>query len=248
MMSLSISQFKGLDASEILILSNSYNSNYIPIEVIKIEDYSLNFIQRIITRFNYPRYIDSFIAKKIGKEEFTLYMHSALPLSKIFMTHPQCKEFHFFDEGITYYLEHDSLESLSQYHIKEPWRISIFKDFKYVKEHIKILLRGYSGRLYDLPLWPYCYFNFKDIKYYSYSSNAFKGIPLHQKIVLDINNIKKYFTKLDHLPVISNNLVWIGQNFTGFYNMSLDTYVNAINDGFDSFLTKYSLAFKKIFF
>ena len=96
LMSLSISQFKGLDASEVLILSDHYNSNYVPIEVIKIEDYSLNFLQRMIARFNYPRYIDRVIAKKIGHEEFILYMHSALPIQKIFMTHPQCKEFHFF--------------------------------------------------------------------------------------------------------------------------------------------------------
>ena len=248
LMSLSILNHKKIDISDVIIFSDRpFDSHYLPIKVRKIEDDSLSFIYSKLSRINFPKFVDRIINNLIGEDKFIVYMQSALPLQKVFMTHPKCHGFHFFEEGTADYQGFDTLELLSTYHRYEPWRMTKIKDLRYIISHIKYLIRGFPGKFNDLPGWPYCYFNFEEVEYYCYSDYAFRGIPASRKIVLDIIKTKEYFTELRNFPCISNSVVWIGEHVISFDKIDINIYINGIKGGLSSFFKKYPGTINKIF-
>jgi hypothetical protein len=233
--SLAIIKEENINRELVLMISNRYDYPDLPIPVTNLNSKKQKSIIQKLANFNRAKYVDKFIQQNIKNDEFIVYMQLMWPNHKFWVTNPNCAGFHFFEEGMANYHQYDSLELFSEANRFIPWRLKYKKHYKIILNDIINIFRGHHDRIKNLPFWPNCYYNFKNIKYYCFSPMAFQGIPEKNKKVLQFDSIKDSFDFQTDLPDINNQLVWISDNIVRFLHLPVEQYVNAIRKGLDSY-------------
>lgn len=237
--SLAIIEHKKIDISSVIIFSENFNNCLLPIKTISLIK-SIYPYKSKLKKYNIPYYIDNYININFKDEKFVLYMQSALPNHRVFMTHKNCAGFCFFEEGFANYHKYDNLQLLSIYHHNLPWRVNLKTSLKFALSEFNKVIRGYSPRLNDLPSWPNCYANFKNVEYFCFSNFAFQGIPERKKIILSFDVLKRSDLKVNELN-LDGKTIWLSDSFIETFKLPLSSYYDALEQGLSAY---YSIANK----
>ena len=234
--SLGIIDFLKLNKDEIIVISTNYDCPSGKIRIWNINPYKGNIIQKIhhrIKHFNFGRFLDNFINKKVDNDNFIAYLPDMSLIGKLLVTNPKCKGFNFFEEGTASYIKYDNLDTLSYFFLDSPWRtrLLVFNDLRSIFRDILFILKGYNLKIFTLPRPANCYTSFKNIKFFGFSEAVFPNSLKSNKIILSFSNSKKYFSAVRNYNTLNNGYIWIGDDlatFGGKYTSS--QYINAITN------------------
>lgn len=235
LISLSIINSKKINVNDVLILSGNFNSKYLPIRPTSL--FKANAQWNIRSPFvNKVKLIDEFITNYVGLDGYHLYIQHAIDRQKIFMTHPLCKNISFIEEGFSNYFTNDTLLQFSANKRNLPWRLNFFQMISQIKKDIIDTLNGFSSKMRDLPAWAPAYFNLRDVCYYCISNQAFPGVPIEKKKIIDLKILFKNFFYDSDIPSFHNETIWIGDNLVKGYKIPVSEYIEGIRDFLNVYL------------
>lgn len=181
-----------LDKEDVLIISSKYTVTLDDYKVIPsfTEARNSTIVQKL-RYFNVPISFDNYLKPYIQGETFTAYVDLMSYFQKILVTHKQCQEFHFIEEGNSAYQSNDDLEDITWHERQHSWRSSRILDFKSIVR----IFRGFNLRLLSLPYIYSAYAYMEDTKFFSFSNNAFYNVNPDKRVLvkppLGDANIKK---------------------------------------------------------
>lgn len=239
LLSLGIILEEKISLSNVLIFSQQINFDYLPVKTQNINRMIRGNGLKNIFRQNEVILIDKYIDRVTKGSSFIIYMQSMLPIQKVFATHKSCLGIRFFEDGMANHFSNDSIDLLAVYNRNIPWRICNGKDtISFIIEDIKNLLNGFSPKFRNLPSWPTCYFNFDQVKYYTFSNKAFSGIPEKKKVHLSLERVFENFNYSIDLPDISNSTIWLSDNVVRSYRLIPENYVSIVSENLKLLIDK----------
>jgi hypothetical protein len=131
-----------LKKEDVIILTIAYK---VPIDEFKVYPifYTESAWYKKIFSPNYPKKYDSYIEKITQNSLFTAYIAWMSYYNKVLITHPNCKEFHFIEEGVSTYQTHHELSDISWSIGNKAFRVSSFFDKFFIRSLITVL-RGFN--------------------------------------------------------------------------------------------------------
>ena len=212
-----------LKKDEVLLISQKYK--------IPISDYDVipcfhearnNTIYKKLIFFNVPRSFDSYINEYLEGQDFIAYVDLMSYYQKILITHPNCRAFHFIEEGNSTYQEKDDIQDLTWDERHDDWRTYGIQ-FKSLMR----VLRGYNLKLLSVPYIYTAYAYMDNTRFYAFSSNAFYNIGESKKILLRPfvdENIKKMAGGY----ALKNETIWLDGSNTRYTGLQESYYYDAI--------------------
>ena len=219
-----------LDKEDVLLISSKYT---VPLDDYKVipsftEARNSTLVQKL-RYFNVPKSFDNYLASHIQGEVFTAYVDLMSYFQKILVTHKQCQEFHFIEEGNSTYMAFDNDKDLTwdDHTSGMTYRIN-FIDSNHIKSLLRTL-RGYNLRLISFPYNYMAYSNFKGINFFSFSNNAFYNVNPDKRVLVkppvgDVN-IKKFAG--GHF--LNEATIWLDGSNGRYTGLEESYYYDAIN-------------------
>jgi hypothetical protein len=231
-----------LDKKEVIILSNNYNVPITDYKIVKsfYEARNKTFLQKL-RYFNVPKAFDNYICEFVNEEKFIAYVDLMSYYQKILITHENCEEFHFIEEGNGTYQTRDDIDDITWIERKESFRTK-FLDLKSVLR----VIRGFNLRLLSLPYIYTAYSNMDNTKFYSLSSNAYNCVNPDKRILVKPQkedlNIKKLAGDLS----LNNECIWLDGSNARYTGLDESYYRNAIQKAIPILRTNGALG-KKVY-
>jgi hypothetical protein len=182
-----------------------------------------SFLQKI-KYFNVPKSHDQYLDIYLKGQEFTAYIDMMSYAQKALVTHNQCKEFHFIEEGNSTYQTNDDLQDISWPERKNSWRGKGVLDFK---SWVRVL-RGYNLRLLSLPYIYSAYANMVDIKFFAFSENAYYNVSSSKRILVKPPKEDPNINKLAGGHFLNNATIWLDGSNGKFTGLDESYYYKAI--------------------
>lgn len=221
---------------DVIVISSSYK---VPIEDYKVipsfvEARNKTALQKL-RYFNVPRSFDAYLDSHLQGEDFIAYIDLMSYYQKILVTHKQCQEFHFIEEGNSSYANSNDLETLTW--DKRQNKLRVNTQVSYISNllnGLKWASRGYTNRFLALPYAYDNYHNIKGIKYFTFSAKAFPLVESSQKRVLKFEN-DHGINQLSKGLSYEDALIWVdgaNERFTGldlsYYHEAIDLAINKL--------------------
>jgi hypothetical protein len=214
-----------LKKEDVLILSSTYK--------VLIDDYKVipsftearnsTLVQKL-KYFNVPKCFDSYLTPHLKGEAFTAYVDLMSYAQKILVTHKQCKEFHFIEEGNSTYQASDDLIDITWHERQENWRTSGFLDLKSIVR----ILRGYNLRLLSLPYIYSAYSNMEDTKFFAFSKNAYYNVAPDKRVVVKPPKEDANINKLAGGHFLNDSTIWLDGSNARYTGLEESYYYDAI--------------------
>lgn len=227
---LAVIQTEHLLLKDILILSISYNRDT-PIKVHNILDFvpKGNLIVKIKRKFLPQFDSDYAINYFIGDEPFVLYLAWPVYHCKFLMTHPNCKAFHFIEEGLSAYWNNMSLdEILFQRAAHQNIRSSL--SLSGIKERLidaMTVFRGYNTAIQHIPNLYFQYISDNRVHFYGFCEDSF-CLAFRNKHVMNMaESLKNY--NFEGIPSMDNSVVYISDYNTASH-MSYEDYLLELDE------------------
>jgi hypothetical protein len=222
-----------LKPTDVILISSRYK---VPVEGFHVypsfqEKYS-SIWQKLKT-FNVPVNYDRYIDEMTGGEPFVAYVDLMSYYQRIVATHRNCTQFHFLEEGNSAYQAVDDLTDITWHERSRPYR-SRGVDWKSLMR----VLRGYNLRLLAMPYIYSAYVNMDNIRFYSFSKNAFYNAPEHKKVLVKPDPNQQTIADLAGNVALSNEVVWIDGSNARYTGLSEDYYYDAIQKAIDKLKEK----------
>lgn len=212
---LAYSVIKNLELAEedVILISSNYEvplNDYVVYP--SFADQNKNLWQKLNTR-NLPKHYDRFISRITEGSPFIAFIDLMSYYQRILVTHRNCKQFHFMEEGNSCYQKFDDLTDIT-WHERQ-------MDFRTNGLCLKSLLRvirGYNLRLLSMPYIYSAYVNMKKIKFFAFSNNAFYNLPESKRVIVHPDKEDPNMLALSGNYVLDNEVIWLdGSNgrYTG---------------------------------
>ncbi len=179
-----------------------------------------------IKNYNLAKSLDRYIDGVTNGQEFIAYIELMHAYQRILITHRNCIEFHFMEEGTATYLRPDNLEFITNGAKQVGFRNKDFSDFSISLIRV---LRGSNIRLLSLPYHPQAYTYFENIKFFTFSVDGYPGIIDSKRVLLspeklDSSKIRELTNSID----INGEHIWIEESYPWVYGVSDINYINGI--------------------
>jgi hypothetical protein len=214
-----------LKREDVLILSSSYK--------VLIDDYKVipsftearnsTLIQKL-KYFNVPKSFDTYLTPHLKGEVFTAYVDLMSYAQKILVTHKQCKEFHFIEEGNSTYQASDDLIDITWHERQDSWRSSGILDLKSIVR----ILRGYNLRLLSLPYIYSAYANMELTRFFVFSENAYYNVAPDKRVVVKPPNGDANIKKLAGGHFLNDSTIWLDGSNARYTGLEESYYYDAI--------------------
>ena len=234
----SIIEHLNIQDKDALLISGNYK---VPINKFRVipsfQETHSGFIKKVKT-LNVPVHFDKYIDRATEGDEFIAYVDLMSYYQKILVTHRKCKQFHFFEEGTSAYMTEDDDKDLTweDYTGGMGYRVKYF-DRDFIRT-ITRSIRGYNLRLISLPYHYMAYVNFPNLKFYSFSGNAFYNAPLSKKILVKPDVTKSVIIEMAGGQRLENAVIWLDGSGARFTGLNEKYYYDAIQKAINSFKKK----------
>jgi len=214
-----------LNKEDVLIISSNYT---VPLDDFKVvpsftEARNSTLVQKL-RYFNVPKSFDNYLNTYLKGVKFTAYVDLMSYFQKILVTHNQCQEFHFIEEGNSAYQTNDDLEDITWHERQHAWRSSGVLDFKSI---IRIF-RGYNLRLLSLPYIYSAYAYMEDTKFFSFSNNAFYNTNPHKRVLVKPSVGDVNIKKLAGGHFLNEATIWLDGSNGRYTGLEESYYYDAI--------------------
>lgn len=192
-------------------------------------------ILKKLKTLNVPEHYDRYIYKIVDGKEFTAYVDLMSYYQKILVTHYKCKQFHFFEEGNSAYMAWDDDKDLTweDYTGGMGYRVKLF-DRVFFRSLVRVI-RGYNLRILSLPYHYMAYVNFKYIKFFSFSANAFFNAPESKKVIVKPNPFRVEITKMAGEYALQDESIWLDGSNSRYTGLDDSYYQRAIGKAISVF-------------
>lgn len=210
-------------------------------QAVSLDEYyaQQNIVKKIVNFFRYfniPQRIDRLVNAFTNNEPFMVYLPVLLLIGKSLITHPNCKGFHFIEEGTLNYYTEENLNNITTVNSKDPWRTSLLKNFKQVLKEMYMILRGYNFRLHGLPFTYSCYTGMKHVLYFGLTTESFPLAPPSQKVVIPFST-KNFEADYAQKNInLNKSIIWIGDAAVQTHGYSEKLYLEGIQKGCIEFM------------
>lgn len=224
----SVIKYLKIDKDDVLIISSSYTVPTDTYKVVKSFAEKYNSVFNKILNWNIPLSHDKYVEEAIGDEKFIAYIDLMSVYQRILITHKNCEEFHFIEEGNSAYMAEDDIDDLTWEGV---FRGITFRQKYFSKSFYQSLLRvlrGYNYRLLQLPYHYMAYVNIKNIKFYCFSNNAFYNAPNSKKIKIQPHVDDPLITYLANNLSLDNDIIWIDGSNSRYTGLPESYYHDAI--------------------
>ena len=220
---------ENLDPVDVILLTSGYKVPISQYTVIESPGFiHQNFIERLV-HINFPKYFDSQISEITKGDQFIAYIDLMSYHQRLLVTHQNCLQFHFTEEGSLSYLDNDDLSSVVHLDLNGEWRLKSWKNYRSsLMWYLSKAVRGYSKRLLFMPFNYRAYAHFANIKYYCFSSLAYPGLDSNRKVVLNIRQAKDIVQIKSHYVNLSDAIVWVDDSLVRAYPRYKKTYTEAL--------------------
>lgn len=228
MVAWSIIQHLKLTKEEVLVISAGYQVPDETYQVIpsfsKIEGKGIRKVFTLNTPKSFDRYLESFIQK----QDFIAYVDLMANFQKLLVTHPQCKGFHFFEEGNSAYMAKDDLTDLTWNSRKMKYRSSTFS--KSWWQSVMRALRGFNLRLQSIPYHYNAYTHFENLSFYCFSENAFYNAPAEKKVILKPEADQLFIQQMAKGFALEQEVIWIDGSNSRYTGIEASYYHDSITE------------------
>lgn len=201
---------------------------------------SYNLFERI-SNFNYGKGCDRFIDKLTENDNYIAYIDIMSVFNRFLVTHGNCEQFNFIEEGSVNYGDHDNFRMLTIDLDKFSWRISFKNNFKEILFSLYRIIRGRSLRILNLPIQPNSYAFFKGVNFYGFSKYSFPNIPKYKKRITPFNLVPNDIIQKNKTDFnYDNSFFWIGDASCSFFDISMQHFENALIQLFKQIKTSNS--------
>lgn len=215
---------------DVLILSISYHRDA-PIKVHNILDVvpKNNPVIKIKRIFLPQLDSDYAINYYIANEPFILYLAWPFYHCRFLMTHPNCKAFHFIEEGLSAYWNNMTLdEILFQRAAHQRVRSSL--SLSGIKERLidaMTVFRGYNTAIQHIPNLYFQYLSDDRVHFYGFCEDSF-CLAFRNKIVMNMaESLKNYI--FEDIPCMDNRIVYVS-DYNSLSHMSYDDYLLKLDE------------------
>jgi hypothetical protein len=174
--------------------------------------------------FNVPKSFDTYLTPHLKGEVFTAYVDLMSYAQKILVTHKQCKEFHFIEEGNSTYQASDDLIDITWHERQDSWRSSGILDLKSIVR----ILRGYNLRLLSLPYIYSAYANMELTRFFVFSENAYYNVAPDKRVVVKPPNGDANIKKLAGGHFLNDSTIWLDGSNARYTGLEESYYYDAI--------------------
>lgn len=213
---------------EVILITSGY---IVPIDGFNVfnsfEDDNKSWSEKIL-KFNVPNYYDKYIDKLTYSKPFIAYIDLMSYYQKILVTNKNCQGFHFIEEGNSAYQSNDDLTDISWHERSMNYRNNQFSFKSLVR-----VLRGYNLRLLSLPYIYSAYVNMENIRFFSFSKNAFYNAPYEKKILVSPDLKDENIALMSGNFQLENQVVWLDGSNARYTELSEEYYYNAIQKAID---------------
>ena len=182
-----------------------------------------SFLQKI-KYFNVPKSHDQYLDIYLKGQEFTAYIDMMSYAQKALVTHKQCKEFHFIEEGNSTYQASDDLIDITWHERQDSWRSSGILDLKSIVR----ILRGYNLRLLSLPYIYSAYANMELTRFFVFSENAYYNVAPDKRVVVKPPNGDANIKKLAGDHYLNDATIWLDGSNARYTGLEESYYYDAI--------------------
>ena len=221
LMAFSIARQEKLNQEDVVVISSNYTLP-IPFGMVIPAFSEINQSWRAkFASFNVGKAFDFYVKDIIGSSKFTAYVDIMHTYQKLLVTHENCKDFHFFEEGTDSYMLPQSLEDFTRTSVSTQ-----FRNKKYPNNLREVLrtLRGYTSALHSLPYHSQSYQYEKTRKYYCLSNYCYPEINSAQKIQVKPNFDKKELNILSSSIQLNNAIVIVEETYPDKYGLTDEEY------------------------
>lgn len=232
LISLGVISKEKYNLNDVLIISDGFSCNGpVPIVVVKTAANRTimrsSFIRYIKLYFN-PRYelyreLDNFLKG----ECFTAYVPVLHLIKKLVLLHPNCKQFHFIEEGTASYYTTMTFDEYAIVYNNKPWFYS--KNLQGLIDRLHTAYKEFGFRSGMIESIPISYMNHDSAgrTFYCLSDDAYPALKYGKKVVLDLSlSLDSYIWK-DTVLELQNVCLWIGDpDVAGRYGY--DSYEHCI--------------------
>lgn len=180
-----------------------------------------------LKQLNFPKAYDRYLNQIIGEDTFTAYVDLMDYYQKIIITHSKCAAFHFIEEGNSAYQAVDDLKDLTWNERQDDFRVKDLLDGVSLKAIIRAL-RGYNLRLLGIPYLYSAFTHFENIRFFSFSDNAFYNAPKEKKILVKPDEEDENMLKLAAGTKLQHEIVWVDGSNNRYTGLSEQYYHDAI--------------------
>ncbi len=206
--------------------------NYIGIDLHAYFDRKLSFkkIVDFFKHFSLVERIDFLVNNITNNQKYVAYVATLTYSSKTLITHKNCSNFNFIEEGLADYYKEETLSNINPVYSKDSWRSQILKQTKRTLTEVYWVLRGYNFKLLGLPFSYACYHAFNNVSFYGLTEESF---PLVHKNKVIIPFEKHSFNQLQlNIDIdLTNKFIWIGDAGVVQHGYNKDVYLEGIEKG-----------------
>jgi hypothetical protein len=224
----SIVEYLNLDRNDVIFLSSRYKVTIKGFNVQEAYQTRFQTIGEKLLTFNAPKSHDRYINKLTNGDSFIAYIDLMSYYQKILITHPQCACFHFFEEGNGAYMSYDDMTDITWPERQIDYRTNGIMDSSYRKAIMRTL-RGYNLRLLSIPYNYMAFANFKDLKYFCFSPNAFCNAPKEKKVIVAPKKDDPDVKSMALNTVLVNETIWIDGSNGRYTGLDESYYYRAID-------------------
>jgi hypothetical protein len=232
---LAVIESEQMNKKDVLILSFDYSCDIQPIKIVQLKEKPIHSWSTFYPEINKCN-------KLIGNEPFTAYIPAVYFHTQIIITNPNCKQFHFIEEGLSSYSNNENLNSFKSTYWHEDWFYSFSKKgLLSLGRDLLRVIKGYTLKLHTLPLYPSSYMGFKDVLCYGMDSKAYPYCPAERKKILDFKILKNVFDLSNYNNNLSNKFIWLGCDSVTVFDLKKEVYLDGIKVGVIDYLSKLNI-------
>jgi hypothetical protein len=214
-----------IDQADVLIISSAYK---VPIDDYKVipsfvEARSSSALQKL-KYFNVPKSYDAYLNAHLQSQDFIAYIDLMSYYQKIIVTHSNCQEFHFMEEGNSAYQAKDDLKDITWHERQEGWRSSGLLNFKSLVR----VVRGYNLRLLSMPYIYSAYANMEHTKFFAFSKNAFYNVTPDKRVLVKPPENDPNIQKLAGGHSLNEATIWLDGSNAKYTGLAEFYYYEAI--------------------
>ncbi|MCH8567422.1 MAG: alpha-2,8-polysialyltransferase family protein [Balneolales bacterium] len=230
-----------LSNREVVFISSNYRAPECKYNVVESYADRYSSVWYKISNLNLLKNYDNYIEEITENSEFIAYVDLMSTYQRILITHSKCKGINFMEEGNSAYMAFDDLNDLTWegYYRDVSFRETLFFKKSFYLSLLRIL-RGYNYRTLQIPYHYMAYVNFKDIKFYCISLNAFYNAPEQKKIILKPDQFDPLIGRLAKGVKLENEIIWIDGSNSRFTGLPEKYYYEATDKALAILKARYS--------
>ncbi|MCI5055313.1 polysialyltransferase family glycosyltransferase [Phaeodactylibacter sp.] len=229
---------KKLSNNDVILLVKKIKLDFGNIQSFMAFESTARSVLKKIIYLNEPRAFDNYITSITQKEKFTAYVPLMDVYHRLLVTHSNCVNFNFIEEGMMSYRKSTQLNHLYR-NYKFSLRHSILNNPREVKKSIIYILRGWTLRILEMPFTYEAYAHLKGVEFYSISPEAYPIASMEKKIVLPLKSSPTMNALAKGILLTEPSLIWLEDNYAENNGIAIKVYEKAIEQSLSRVKKKF---------